>query len=341
MWRFLKDCCYALAATLATQSIARLPRKVALSIGASFGTAVFNLAPRHRALVCKQLAVSLELEDVREIEQLARRCFQNLGKNLIEFMQLPRMSRIGSRNSVSQESGVETPSHSGQESGVETPSHSGQESGVGTPSHSGDSVSQLSRIVTFEGGEYIARALAEGNGAIILTGHFGNWELLAASIVAEGYTLRPLARRLRSKRLNALLNAYRERAGYTGIDRDGGIRGALRCLKQNELLGILADVDTKIDGVFVDFFGRPAYTPYSPVAIALKTRAPILPTFIIRQPDDSHRVIVEPPLALEQSGDKQHDFVVNTQKFTKVIESYVRLYPEQWVWMHERWKTQP
>ena len=301
MWRFLKDCCYALAATLATQSIARLPRKVALSIGASFGTAVFNLAPRHKALVCKQLAVSLDLEDVREIEQLARRCFQNLGKNLIEFMQLPRMSRIGS----------------------------------------GNSVSQISRIVTFEGGEYIARALAEGNGAIILTGHFGNWELLAASIVAEGYTLRPLARRLRSKRLNALLNAYRERAGYTGIDRDGGIRGALRCLKQNELLGILADVDTKIDGVFVDFFGRPAYTPYSPVAIALKTRAPILPTFIIRQPDDSHRVIVEPPLALEQSGDKQHDFVVNTQKFTKVIESYVRLYPEQWVWMHERWKTQP
>ena len=333
MRRFLKDCCYALAATLATQSIARLPRKVALSIGASFGTTVFNLASRHRALVYKQLAVSLELEDEREVEQLARRCFQNLGKNLIEFMQLPRMARIGSENSLPQESGVGTPSHSGNTAS--------QESGVGTPSHNGNTVSQISRIVSFEGGEYIAQALAEGNGAIILTGHFGNWELLAASIVAEGYTLRPLARRLRSKRLNVLLNAYRERAGYTGIDRDGGIRGALRCLKQNALLGILADVDTKIDGVFVDFFGRPAYTPYSPVAIALKTGAPILPTFIIRQPDDSHRVIVEPPLALEQSGDKQHDFVVNTQKFTKVIESYVRLYPEQWVWMHERWKTQP
>ena len=301
MWRFLKDCCYALTATLATQSIARLPRKVALSIGASLGTAVFNLAPRQRALVCKQLAVSLELEDAREIERLARRCFQNLGKNLIEFMQFPHMSRI----------------------------------------RSGNSLPQVSRIVTFEGGEHIARALAEGNGAIILTGHFGNWELLAARIVAEGYTLQPLARRLRSKRLNGLLHAYREKAGYTGIDRDGAIRGALRCLKQNELLGILADVDTKIDGVFVDFFGRPAYTPYSPVAIALKTEASILPTFIIRQQDDSHRVIVEPPLVLERSGDKQHDFITNTQKFTTVIESYVRLYPEQWVWMHERWETQP
>ena len=301
MWRFLKDCCYALTATLATQSIARLPRKVALSIGASLGTAVFNLAPHQRALVCKQLAVSLELEDAREIERLARRCFQNLGKNLIEFMQFPHMSRI----------------------------------------RSGNSLPQVSRIVTFEGGEHIARALAEGNGAIILTGHFGNWELLAARIVAEGYTLQPLARRLRSKRLNALLHAYREKAGYTGIDRDGAIRGALRCLKQNELLGILADVDTKIDGVFVDFFGRPAYTPYSPVAIALKTGASILPTFIIRQQDDSHRVIVEPPLVLERGGDKQHDFITNTQKFTTVIESYVRLYPEQWVWMHERWETQP
>ncbi len=294
MWRFFKDCCYALTATLATQSIARLPRKVALSIGASVGTAVFKLAPRQRALVCRQLAVSLGLEDTPEIERLARRCFQNLGKNLIEFMQFPRTS-----------------------------------------------CEYIKRIVTFEGGEHIARALAEGKGAIILTGHFGNWELLAASIVAEGYTLRPLARRLRSKRLSALLNAYREKAGYTGIDRDGGIRGALRCLKRNELLGILADVDTKIDGVFVDFLGRPAYTPYSPVAIALKTGASILPTFIIRQPDDSHRVIVEPPLVLERSGDKQHDFVVNTQKFTTVIESYVRLYPEQWVWMHERWKTHP
>ena len=89
------------------------------------------------------------------------------------------------------------------------------------------------------------------------------------------------------------------------------------------------------------FFGKPAYTPYSPVAFALKTGAAILPTFIVRQQDNSHRAIIEAPLTLQQSGDKDVDLLVNTQQFTKVIESYIRRYPEQWIWMHERWKTQP
>jgi KDO2-lipid IV(A) lauroyltransferase len=200
---------------------------------------------------------------------------------------------------------------------------------------------KIHQFVTFEGRAHIDRALAQGNGAIILTGHVGNWELLAASLVANGYPLSAIARQLRSKRLDALVRAYRKKAGYSSIDRDKSVRSALRCLKRNELLGILADVDTRTEGIFVDFFGRPAYTPYGPVAIALKTGAALLPTFIIRQPDESHRVIVEPPLSLQQSGNPQHDLVVNTQKFTKVIESYVRRYPEQWIWMHERWKTQP
>ena len=185
------------------------------------------------------------------------------------------------------------------------------------------------------------QALALGKGAIILTGHFGNWELLAASISTTIAPLTPFVRELRSPRLNALVSSYREKAGYATIDRDTGMRHALRCLKRNELLGIVADVDTVVSGVFVDFFGRHAYTPYSPVAIALKTGAAILPTFIIRQPDGSHRAIIEPPLALKQTHAKEKDLVINTQKFTKIIESYIRRYPTQWIWMHRRWKTQP
>ena len=294
MWRSLKDCGYGLTAILMSQCVARLPRKVALSIGASLAVTAFKLVSHERELAHKHLALSLDLRDTLEIEQLVRQCFQNLGKTLVEFMRLPGMSS-----------------------------------------------KQIHQLVAFEGRGHIDRALARGNGAIILTGHFGNWELLAASIVANGYPLRPLVRQLRSKRLDALVSTYREKAGYPGINRDGAIRGALRCLKKNELIGILADVDTKTDGVFVDFFGRPAYTPCGPVAIALKTGAAILPTFIIRQPDDSHRAIVEPPLILQQSGNKRQDLIANTQKFTKVIESYISRYPEQWIWMHERWKTQP
>ena len=199
---------------------------------------------------------------------------------------------------------------------------------------------QIQRYITFEGVEHVERALAQGKGAIILTGHFGNWELLAASISAMVAPLTPIVRELRSPRLNALVSRYRERAGYATIDRDTGIRHALRCLKRNELLGIVADVDTAVSGVFVDFFGRRAYTPYSPVAIALKTGAAILPSFIIRQPDGSHRAIIEPPLVLKRTNVKEKDLVINTQRFTKIIESYIRQYPAQWIWMHRRWKTQ-
>ena len=198
---------------------------------------------------------------------------------------------------------------------------------------------KIRQIVAFEGKAHIDQALDRGNGAIILTGHFGNWELLAASIVAHGYPLSTITRQLRSKHLDTLVCAYREKLGYLSIDRDNAVRPALRCLKRNELLGIVADVDTPTDGVFVDFLGRPAYTPYSPVAIALKTGAAILPTFIVRQPDDSHRAIVEQPLALQRSGNRERDYVFNTQKFTNAIEFYVRRYPEQWIWMHERWRT--
>ena len=200
---------------------------------------------------------------------------------------------------------------------------------------------RIQQYVTFEGTKHVEQALALGKGAIILTGHFGNWELLAASISTTIAPLTPFVRELRSPRLNALVSSYREKAGYATIDRDTGMRHALRCLKRNELLGIVADVDTVVSGVFVDFFGRHAYTPYSPVAIALKTGAAILPTFIIRQPDGSHRAIIEPPLALKQTHAKEKDLVINTQKFTKIIESYIRRYPTQWIWMHRRWKTQP
>ncbi|MDE0040852.1 MAG: lysophospholipid acyltransferase family protein, partial [Candidatus Poribacteria bacterium] len=222
------------------------------------------------------------------------RCFQNLGKNFIEFIRFPHTSSEKNRE-----------------------------------------------IVTFEGKAHIDGALAQGNGAIILTGHFGNWELLAANLVEQVAPLTPVARRLRSRRLDALVRSWRVAAGYSTIDRDNAARDILRCLKRNELIGVLVDVDTSVEGVFVDFFGRPAFTPYSPVAIALKTGAPVLPTFIIRQPDDSHRVIVEPPLKLKKTGNRDQDFLSNTQMFTGIIESYVRRYPEQWIWMHERWKKQP
>ena len=290
----MKDWCYAFAAKSIGFCVSRLPRSVTLAIGAWLGGLVFYLAPQQRKLACEHLRCCLTFPDERRVKAVAKRCFENLGKTVVEFMQFPRLDR-----------------------------------------------EQMRRYVTFEGIEHVQQALARGRGAIILTGHFGNWELLAASISATIAPLTPIVRELRSPRLNTLVAGYREKAGYRTIDRDTGVRHALRCLKRNELLGIVADVDTAVSGVFVDFFGRHAYTPYSPVAIALKTGAAILPTFIVRQPDGSHHAIIEPSLALKRTHTKEKDLVVNTQKFTKIIESYIRQYPAQWIWMHRRWKTQP
>lgn len=294
MRRFLKDSSYRFTAKLVGACAVVFPHKIALSFGAFLGSVAYRFASKQRALAEKHINLSLKLKDGASTKRIVRRSFQNLGKNLIEFIRFPHTSSKKNRE-----------------------------------------------IVTFEGKAHIDVALAQGKGAIILTGHFGNWELLAASLVEQVAPLTPIARRLRSQRLDGLVRGWREAAGYSTIDRDSAARDILRCLKRNELIAVLADVDTSVNGVFVDFFGRSAHTPYSPVAIALKTGAAVLPTFIIRQPDDTHRVIVEPPLDLKSTGNRDQDFLINTQMFTKIIESYVRRYPEQWIWMHERWKRQP
>ena len=288
----MKDWCYGFTAKLTGFCISRLPRSVALALGGWLGHLVYWFASQHRKLACEHLKQSLDISDDHRVKAIAKKCFENLGKTVIEFMQFPRMNP-----------------------------------------------KQIQQYVKFEGIQHVENALAQGKGAIILTGHFGNWELLAASVTATVAPLTPIVRELRSRRLNAIVCSYREKAGYSTIDRNTGVRQALRCLKSNQLLGIVADVDTTVNGVFVDFFGRPAYTPYSPIAFALKTGAAILPSFIIRQPDGTHRAIIEPPLTLKRCDVKEKELVINTQKFTKIIESYIRKYPEQWIWMHERWKT--
>ena len=290
----MKDWCYGFTAKLIGFCVSYLPRSVALTLGGWLGVLGFWFASQERRLACEHIRQSLNITDERQVKTIAKKCFENLGKTVVEFMQFPRINP-----------------------------------------------KQIQRSVSFEGIQHVESALAQGKGAIILTGHFGNWELLAASISTTVAPLSPVVRELRSPRLNMLVSRYREKAGYTTIDRDTGVRQALRCLKRNELLGIVADVDTTVKGVFVDFFGRSAYTPYSPVAFALKTGAAILPSFIVRQPDGTHRAIIEPPLVLKRCDEKEEELVFNTQKFTKIIESYIRKHPEQWIWMHKRWKTRP
>jgi len=189
--------------------------------------------------------------------------------------------------------------------------------------------------------EKIDRILEKGKGVIMLASHFGNWELISAYFTLRGYKGTVIARRIYFGKYDAFINRLRSYVGVGVIYRDDSPKKILRILKRNEMLGILADQDMdSVDGIFVDFFGRPAYTPKAPVAIALASKAPLVPCFMVRE-GSRHRLIVEDPMELEENGTREETIVFNTQKWSRIVESRIRRHPEQWVWMHKRWKTKP
>ena len=176
---------------------------------------------------------------------------------------------------------------------------------------------------------------------IIITGHLGNWELIPAYFVSVGLHGGVVARRVYYEKYERLLSRLRLSKGFRVFYRDESPRAILKTLKNNEVVGILADQDVrKLDGVFVEFFGRPAYTPTAPVLIAMKTGAPLIPARIVRE-GRKHRIVVDEPIPLRRSGDREADLVHNTQAWSRVIERYIREHPDQWVWMHRRWRTRP
>ncbi|MGB2705728.1 MAG: lysophospholipid acyltransferase family protein [Candidatus Omnitrophota bacterium] len=200
----------------------------------------------------------------------------------------------------------------------------------------------LDRWVVSDGAyEKIDRALSKGKGVIMLASHFGNWELISAYFTLKGYRGTVIARRIYFYKYDEFINRLRSYVGVGVVYRDDSPKKILKVLKKNEMLGVLADQDVdSVDGVFVDFFGRPAYTPKAPVALALASGAPLIPCFMIRE-KNHHRLVLEDPIELEEKSDKEETIKFNTQKWSCVIESYIKRYPEQWVWMHRRWKTKP
>ncbi len=201
-------------------------------------------------------------------------------------------------------------------------------------------IPQMDRWITLEGKEIGDRALAQGRGIIAVVAHFGNWELMGGYLSMRGFPCTVIARKIYYEKYNLLLMQARAKMGLKIIYRDESPREMLKVLKNGTVLGIVADQDVEsVDGVFVNFFGRPAYTPIAPVRFALATGAPIIPVFIIRE-GLRHRVIIEKPIEFTETGNKEQDLVTNTQKWVAVQESYIRRYPHLWVWNHKRWKTQ-
>ncbi len=196
----------------------------------------------------------------------------------------------------------------------------------------------IDRLVRVNGGHYFDQAMAQGRGVIAVTGHIGNWELLAAWFSIKGFPVNVIFRQVYDPRLDRMLNDLRKNANVKGISRDAGIKEMIRVLRRGEALGILMDQDTKVRGVFVPFFGRVAHTPVGPVVLAMKMGAPIVPMAIHRQQDETYLITVEQPLKLVCTGNREKDILANTAACSAALERFVRLDPAQWVWMHDRWR---
>jgi KDO2-lipid IV(A) lauroyltransferase len=199
----------------------------------------------------------------------------------------------------------------------------------------------LNSSVRFSGRDIFDRAMKQGRGVVVVTGHIGCWELMPAAFAALGYPINVIGRRAYDDRLNEMLVGLRSRHGIRTIDRNAGAKEALRCLRRGEALGVLIDQDTRVKGVFVDFFGRPAYTPTGAVEFALRTGAALVPMAIHRNGDGKHSIEVLEPLNVTTTGNEEQDITLQTQRCTEVLEGFIRRHPTQWVWMHDRWKTKP
>jgi Kdo2-lipid IVA lauroyltransferase/acyltransferase len=201
----------------------------------------------------------------------------------------------------------------------------------------------VERHIWLEGTEYFIQAQKEGKGVLFLTAHFGNWEWMAASFpFFMNRSCYVVVRPLDDAFSDGLVEGLRTWTGNKTVSKQKSMGRLLRLLKSGETLGILLDQNVAWqEGVFVNFFGELACTNVGLALLALKTGAPVLPTFNIRQPDGRYRIVIEPPLPLIRTGDKNLDVEENTAQYMAVIERYVRNYPDHWFWIHQRWKTRP
>jgi len=201
----------------------------------------------------------------------------------------------------------------------------------------------IDRIVLLDGFENFAAAQARGKGVLFLTGHMSAWELAPFAQALFGHPLHFLVRAIDNSRVDALVTRYRCLSRNLPIEKNQSARAVLKVLSAGGTVGILADHNTLLtEGVFVDFFGIPACTTAGLARFALHTDAAVVPGFLhwdaaLRK----YRLCFEPAVELTRSGDDATDIRENTQRFTRVIENYVRRYPDQWLWVHRRWKTRP
>ena len=207
------------------------------------------------------------------------------------------------------------------------------------------SADTLPRYVTIDDTERWREALAAAaeHGAVILTAHLGNFELLAYAHGLLGHPITLVHKPMRNPLVDAAITRLRAQVGTVSLPKKTAAKAALRALHERCIVAIPADQNqTRSYGVFVDFFGVPAATTPGPARLAMLSRSPVVPVFLVRDGEsDRHRIVVLPPVDMVRTGDRSADVLTNTQRCASVIESMLRRYPDQWIWFHRRWNTRP
>ncbi len=274
-----------------------LPRRLFVKVGEAVGRFVFDVLRVRRRVALDNLRFVFGGEkSEKELVELARRSYAQLGGTMLEFASLSRMGR-----------------------------------------------KELLEEVEILGLEHLDRALeVDGRGVILVTGHFGNWELFGAAFVANGYPTTFLVKEQSNPLASRMQNRLRAMGGIE-IVKQGPLvaRGVLRALQNGHLVGILPDQDAGRHGVFVDFMGRPASTFKGPAFFAWKANVPIIQGYVRRLPDGRHVGQMMPAIYPHPEAPEEEEVRRLTQLFTDDLERWVRRYPENYYWVHRRWKTRP
>ena len=197
--------------------------------------------------------------------------------------------------------------------------------------------------IQIHGIEHLEKALSHNKGVLAFSAHLGNFTLIGPKMAAEGYPFHMLVKDPRYPAVAEAFHVMQEGQGGNFIyvePWERALRQILTCLRKNEIVCILADEKKSKTGVLVDFFGYPAPTAPGPAVLALRTGSPLVPIFIVRRDDWSHHIYIEPQLELSLNGDRSSDIPAVVSAYTKVIENFIRMYPDQWFWINNRWKKQ-
>lgn len=204
-----------------------------------------------------------------------------------------------------------------------------------------DSLPELDKFVKMKGMEHYEMADKKGKGVVFVACHLGAFEFQITSMALRKFNFMVIGTPLKDKRLNDLMWKHRNKNGTNYVERDKATFPMLKVLKAGGCVALLIDQDTKVKSTFVDFFGIPASTPIGVALMAMKTGAAVLPAFSHMGEDGLQHIEILPEIPMYLTGNEEADIQYNTQVYSACIEERIRKYPEQWVWMHQRWKTKP